>query len=205
MKRLILSEGHNDTIFLKEMLINKLVLFKKDEVLFFDQNPEELHEPQKFIEDRYFKKLDSHWLTYKLLAKSEGGKSKILSITISQFVYLCKKRYNPIILIDLDGSSIEKFAETFKTQLEIKFKCIKLKVKVSEECKMEDALMYSMRLWKYDRIIGTIYIIAFIQSLEATAGIDKKMNYSDEQKRNVFQTYINRSQIHKMFHQALSN
>ena len=43
---------------------------------------------------------------YEILVKSEGGKTKIIKITISKIPNLCQQKYDPIMLIDLDNGSI---------------------------------------------------------------------------------------------------
>jgi len=204
MKRIILSEGKNDTIFLKELLTKKLTIFKENEILFFDQNAEETYKNTKFLEDKYFDKLDSEWMPFKLLVKSEGGKTKIIGTTISKMVYLCKKGYDPIILIDLDGGKIECFIDKFKEKLIDRFKNNNLTITSNELHKIDDALMHSMRLSQDNKLIGTIYITGFYQTLERTTGIDNTL-HTDDNKRIISQKYMETSRIHEIFNKALSN
>ena len=207
MKRIILSEGENDTIFLKELLTEKMNI-EESRILFFDQNPENIKKNLKFLEDKYFDKLDSEWMPYKLLVKSEGGKSKVIGVTISKLVHLCQKGYDPIMLIDLDSSlmdsnSIKSFIGRFEEKLINRFRGISLTVESSELHKISDALMYSMTLFKNIKPIGTIYIIGFYQTLETVTGIKK--NHTDGEKKKLSQTYIKKSKIHEIFNKALSN
>jgi len=206
MKRVILSEGKNDTIFLKELLTKKMAI-EESKILFFDQNSQDIEKNLKFLEDIYFDKLQSEWMEYKLLVKSEGGKTKIIDVTISKLPYLCRQGYNPIMLIDLDSSpmdnsSMKSFIDRFAEKLINRFRCYNLKIKSKELHKINDALMYSMTLFKNTKSIGTIYIIGFYQTLERVTGIDNSIR-TDEKKRNMSKTYIERSQIHEMFIKAL--
>ncbi|MFH1895674.1 MAG: hypothetical protein ABIJ74_03830 [archaeon] len=202
MKNIILSEGKNDIIFLKELLIKKMVI-EESNILFFDQNSEDVKKNLKFIEDKYFNKLQSEWLTYKLLVKSEGGKLKIIDITSSKLIYLCKQRYNPIMLIDLDGGKIENFTNKLKEKLVNKFKGINLHFESNELHKVDEALMHSIKLFKDSKHIGTIYVIGFYSNLECTTGINNKSCTIDE-KINTIQDYVKKSQIHEMFSKALA-
>lgn len=208
MKRIILSEGENDTIFLKELLTKKMTNFGENEILFFDQNPENIKKDLKFLEERYFERLDTPWMPYKLLVKSEGGKSKVIGVTISKLVHLCQKGYDPIMLIDLDSSlmnsnSIKSFIDRFEEKLINRFRGISLTIESNELHKISDALMYSMTLFKNTKPIGTIYIIGFYQTLEIVTGIKK--NHTDEEKKKLSQTYIKKSKIHEIFNKALNN
>lgn len=200
MKRIILSEGKNDTIFLKELLTKKMVI-EESKILFFDQNSQDIEKNLKFLEDRYFDKLQSEWMTYKLLVKSEGGKTKIIDITISKLPHLCQRGYDPIMLVDLDGSLMESFIDRFKEKLINRFRSINLTLESRELHKINDALMYSIKLFKNTKHIGKIYVIGFHQTLERVTGINS--THTDDEKRNMSQRYIEGSQIHEMFSKAL--
>ena len=204
MKRIILSEGKNDTIFLKELLTKKLAI-DESKILFFDQNSQSIKKNLKFLEDRYFERLDSEWMPYNLLVKSEGGKTKIVDITLSKLVPLCQKGYNPIMLIDLDNGLMTSFINKFREKLTSRFKSIRLTIESRELHRIDDAVMHSISLFKNadtPDLIGTIYIIGFCRTLEHVTGIGQFI-YTDEQKKSMFQAYIKRSQIHEMFNEAL--
>lgn len=201
MKRVIFSEGKNDTIFLQELLITKLALLEENKILFFNQDSEEIKANLKFIETRYFDKLDSEWLPYELLAKSEGGNKKVIDITVSQLPYLCKKGYNPIMLIDLDQGKIDTFINRLKEKLISRHR--DLTIDSCELDKIEDVLIHSVKLVRNGKLIGVIYVIAFYNSLEDVTGI--KDNTPNNEKRALSHKYIETSRIHDIFAKALTN
>jgi hypothetical protein len=201
MKRLILSEGKNDTIFLKELLTTKMRI-EENKILFFDQDSHMKAENLKFLQDRYFDKLQSEWMPYELLAKSEGGKTKIIDITVSKLCYLCEQGQNPIMLVDLDGGSINRFTDKLEEKLINRFRGANLTIKQDELLKIDEALMWSMKLFKNTKLIGTIYVIGFYKTLEQVTGI-KNGVHTDEEKRSFAKTYIKDSHIYEMFVKAL--
>lgn len=203
MKRIILSEGENDTIFLKELLIKKLAI-EENKVLFFDQNSQDIEKNLKHLEDKYFRKLSYDWSPYELLVKSEGGKTKIIGVTVSKLPDLCEKGYDPIMLIDLEDGKMESFTNGLQQKLIGRFRGIRLTTEPKELHKIDDAVMHSIRLLKNnDELIGTVYIIGFCKTLERVTGINNS-THSDTDKKSISQTYIKGSQIHELFSKALT-
>lgn len=201
MKRIILSEGENDTIFLKELLTQKMAI-EESKILFFDQNPTDDGKKLRFIEENYFERLESEWLPFELLVKSEGGKSKVMDVSISKLTYLCTKGYVPIMVIDLDGGQMCSFINRFKEKLTNRFKGINLTAESNELHKIDEAVMYSLKLSKNAHFIGTIFIIGFCQTLGSILGIDNTP-CTEEETQNRSQKYISKSKIHEMFNKAL--
>ena len=203
MKRIILSEGRNDTIFLKELLTRKMD-FEEDKIIFFDQNSQDNKKNQKNLEDKFFSKLETEWEGHRLLllVKSEGGKDNIIAINESRFRYFCEKRHDPIILIDLDNKPMEIFIDKLDKKLTNTFKGINLTTKSCELETIDDATIHSMKLFKNNNHIGTIYLIGFYQSLEHVTGINDEHN--DDQKKSISEEYIKKSQIHKIFRLAFN-
>ena len=202
MKRIILSEGKNDTIFLKELLTIK-TLIEESKILFFDQNSQDKESNSKFLQDRYFEKLQSEWLLYELLVKSEGGKTKIINVTAAKLCYLCEQGRDPIILIDLDSGQIKCFIDELEAKLTNRFKGANLSIKSEELLKINEAIMWSSKLYKNSKFIGIIYVIGFYTTLEQVLKIDKVRD-TDEQKKSKAKTYIRNSRIHEMFLKALA-
>jgi len=200
MKRVILAEGKNDTIFLRELLTTKLSI-QENRILFFDQDSHEKEKHLKFIQDKYFERLISDWTNYDLLVKSEGGKGKIVGVIISRLPSLCSNKHNPIFLIDLDGLTMKAFTDDLEKKLTAKFVSMNLSTRSSELCQVDDVIMHSVELFKHSKPIGKIFVIGFHKSLECTTGISKTC--SDEEKMNLSRNYIQRSHIDQVFLEAL--
>jgi len=201
MKRIILSEGKNDTIFLEELMTERTHL-DKQKILFFDQDSGARAKDLKFFQDRYFDKLQSEWLHYELLAKSEGGKTKIIGVTISKLCYLCEQGCDPIMLIDLDGSPITCFADELWEKLNNRFKCYNLSKQLGKLLETVEAQMLPIKLFKNSRLIGTIYMIGFRQTLEKATGI-KNGVHSDKEKQSIAKAYLKNSSLPGLFLKAL--
>ncbi|MBU2477260.1 hypothetical protein KKG83_07365 [Candidatus Micrarchaeota archaeon] len=197
-----MSEGKNDTIFLRELLTTRIQI-DESKILFFDQNSQDTKKKLKFIEEDYFDKLQSEWLPYNLLVKSESGKTKIIDVTISKLVNLCKQRYDPIMLIDLDGNTIDLFEDKLKKKFMNRFRGANLTLTSCELLqKIDEASVWSIKLCKDDKTIGTIYIIGFHLNLEDVTGI-KNNFHTDEEKKVIVNNYIKNSHIDKIFKKAL--
>ncbi|MFH1545278.1 MAG: hypothetical protein ABIE23_04320, partial [archaeon] len=183
-------------------LLTIKIKIDRNKILFFDQNSEDIIRNLKFIEEVYFERLKSEWMEYILLVKSEGGKTKIVDVIISKLVHLCQQGYNPILLIDLDGGTINPFGKKLKEKLTNRFRGCNLNL---NSCKLldkiDEASMWSIELFKNAKNIGTIYVIGFHSKLEDVIGI--KDTDSDEEKKVIANTYIKNSRIHEMFQKAL--
>ncbi len=203
MKRVIFSEGKNDTIFLKELLVIKIGLNEKT-IRFFDQCSTNTYGIRKPIEELEFEKLDNDWRRLEILAKSEGGKQKIIDVTTSMLPFLCQKNYDPIMLIDLDGHPIDNFTNGLKQKLFSKFKNqLKLSINHNELYTNNEITMCSIELLSDLNSIGKVYIIALKTSLEELIGIKKDQHYTDKEKKELSKKYIYKSNIHKLFSDAL--
>lgn len=202
MKGLILSEGHNDTLFLRELLTTKMS-FPNDKILSFDQGTREKHKNRKAIQQKYFKRLLQGYEHFDILIKSEGGKPKIIAVTASQLPYLCGHGCTPIMLIDLDNNSIEPFKKGLKQGIETRFKNQQFILKYTRVDKNKEAEMWLTEIFNAKKICGKIYIVAFYTSLDRETGIDKK-NDKDDEKRKKVKKFIQNSSIHRMFSTALA-
>lgn len=202
MKRVIFCEGESDNIFLRELLPVKIPV-AEDKILFFDQNSSDFVIDMKHAQTRCFDKFGDEWRRYEILAKSEGGKDKIVTVVHSELINLCKQRQDPILLIDLDETPIGNFITKLTDVLISGFKNIQLNINqklVSDDTETE---MWLMELRSYGNLIGKIYVIAFKTSLEVVTGIKK--THSDDEKKELIKAYIRRSKIHLKFLEALNN
>ncbi len=209
MKGVVLSEGHNDTIFLKELLIKK-VFISDAKILSFDQCTREKHKNRKAIQQKYFGRLLQGYEHYDILVKSEGGKSKIIAVTASQLPYLCEQRCTPIMLIDLDNNyivppfknSIESFKRDLKQEIETRFKGQQFVLNYKYVDKNKEAQLWIAEIFQAEKICGKIYVIAFYRSLEKETGINRKDK--DNEKLVKTAKYLQNSTIHQLFSTALT-
>jgi hypothetical protein len=73
MKKLIISEGKNDIIFLRKTLLDKLK-FPEDKIKFYNQKENTPIGRKKTIESDYVNSFTQETSPYNILAKSEGSK-----------------------------------------------------------------------------------------------------------------------------------
>ncbi|MFH1431709.1 MAG: hypothetical protein ABIG84_00635 [archaeon] len=211
MKRLILSEGQNDTFFLRELLTTKL-LIPDEKILSFDQGTREIHKSRKAIQQRYFDRLLTGHESFDILIKSEGGKSKIIPVTASQLIYLCKQRCTPVILIDIDNDSmvtplkkkIDSFIKDLKSEIEMRFKNQQFVIKQVYVDKTKEAELWVANILckTNNNCYGQIYIIGFYRTLEKEIGMDKKKDKDSVMLMKV-KKFIKNSTIHQLFSTAL--
>jgi hypothetical protein len=199
MKRIIISEGENDTIFLKEMLSGLSIEEKK--ILPFDQLTKNNFKEKKFLQDRYFEKLETEWMNFDILLKSEGGKPNVVNVTITKLCYLCNKKYDPILVVDLDGGVINDFIEKLKVKLYNRFRGYNLTFEEGELTNCEDAIMCSLKLIKNTKPMGTIHVVGFNYTMEQATGI--KRDFSNNEKITLSKEYLQNSQLTEMFKKAL--
>ncbi len=201
MKRIILSEGRNDTIFLRELLVTKIPI-EEHKILFFDQSSRNGIKHLRRAQDTSFNEFSDDWRRYEILAKSEGGQEKILTVMCSRLRFLCyDKKYDPIMLIDLDGGSINRFVRKLEDNLVSSFQNIGLSLTKNQTYDDNEITMWLVELLSRGSSIGKLHIIAFKSSLEDVIGIESR--HTDEQKRELAKSYIERSRIHVRFLEAL--
>jgi len=203
MKRIILSEGENDTIFLRELLTTKIGL-REEKLLFFDQDTRSNLERNRFAQQHYFTRLEEDSREYEILAKSEAGKDKIVAVTGSQLPYLCTKRRDPIMLIDMDNDTVESFHMRIEAELGRRFRHFKLETKHTLLDKCYEAEVWLTELIRNKRVFGKMYTIAFNKSLEDVIGILSRED-SKEEKEYKVRIYLKKSDIHKIFSIALTS
>ena len=201
MKRVIFSEGKNDTIFLRELLVTKIGI-DEERISFFDQSPTNTHDNRKPLQELSFEGLNDEWRRLEILAKSEGGKPKIIDIATSMLIHLCQKRYDPIILIDLDNQTIDNFKNKLEAKLIGNFKCIKLSLESSKVSTNNEEDMWKIKLFKSSEYIGSVHIVAFKTTLEDVTKINP--SHTDDEKRKLAKEYIQTCRIHDMFIDAMN-
>lgn len=212
MKEVILSEGHNDTIFLRELLTTK-VCVPATKILSFDQKTKEKHKNREAIQQRYFERLLQGYEDFDVLIKSEGGKSKIIAVTASQLPYLCEQKCRPLMLIDLDNDSIVPplkkttghFIRELKQGIEARFKNhqVVLNDVFVDKNKEAELRMVEIHHGKTQKIYGKIFVVAFYRNMEKETGIDSKKD-ADAEKLKKAKKFIQNSTIHKLFSMALT-
>ncbi len=201
MKRVIVTEGQNDILFLKELLPTKIYV-DENKILFFDHESGDKLVKVKHAQKKCFDKFDSGLKRYEILAKSEGGKDKIITVIHHQLTNLCEKQNDPIMLIDLDKKPIESFTTKLKDTLSSTFQNIELSVNQNQLYDDDEITTHSMELLSHNTRIGQMYIIAFKISLEDVTGIEK--HHTEDEKREKIKSYIKKGKIHKRFLEVLS-
>lgn len=210
MKGVVLSEGYNDTIFIRELLTSK-VCIPGTKILSFDQVTKERYKNRKAIQQKYFERLLDGHENFDVLVKSEGGKDKIIPVTASQLPYLCKQRCTPVILIDLDNDSItpplkktiEPFIKELKQEIEVRFKGQQFILNHEFLDKTKEAEFWLAKIIHAGKICGKIYVIAFYRELEEETGINNTKD-KDSVKLMKAKKFIQNSDLHKMFSTALA-
>lgn len=165
MKRIIISEGKHDNLFLVNLLTKNLKI-PKEQILSFDQNTSDSLKMLKYRETYYFEKLRDKWRNYKILIKSENGKNNVIKVLQSRILDMFNFSYDPIFLIDLDYQKIDKFITKFTSILKEKFKgeihAKNIRFSINEETDNSYITMKSIKLENS----GRLFIIAFKKSLE---------------------------------------
>lgn len=181
MKRLIISEGSHDNLFIRTLLYTK---FSKDKskIGSFDQCTRDTNNILKTSQQRCLSSFYEKTSPYEILVKTEAGKNKIAPVIQSELKYLCENRLNPIIMIDLDNySSPKKFVEDIENRIKTLLKLTSFKTSITlYKIKNEKASLSLIEISKNGNSFSKIYIISIFKSLEKVisgldgSGIDKQ-------------------------------
>ena len=207
-KQIILCEGPNDSLFLEQVLTEKLRI-PKEKIHAFKQQPESLEKTKikqtKKIED--FKNLYSNRKIAKcrILIKSEGGKDKaiacMLALPISDMHTL-----KPLVILDLDRKKPEKFIEEkVKKGLEERYRGSGISLKYSLLDEKDETRIYSLKLNRNESSTCELYLILFEVSLEHSAGMPERAKPDREARKAKICEYARNGSFHQLISQAIKH
>lgn len=209
MKRLIICEGKNDCNFLSEIVnqshISKL---QHQDIKFFNQNNLERLPDLKKTETREIHKLSEKTSPYKVLIKSESGKSKAITLFSSIMIWCFNIRAinNVTLMLDLDGKKLEDQLKIIEAKILNKKAGTPLFFESTtiKENNIFYLLENNVKIKNTNTTIGKFQIIFFASSLEDE--LDKTDGDSTHSIKNKISKFIEseEEQIKPIFSLALS-
>lgn len=205
MKRLIISEGSHDNLFISTLFKSKLhkneSIIKRFDQYNHDKMAELKHKQQVCLSSFY-----ESTSPYEILIKTEAGKNKIAPVIQSELSYLCELKLDPIIMIDLDNyNEPDEFVYNIKTRIETKFRNLNINISINlKEAENQNAIMSSLKLYKDNNFLSTMYVISIKTSLETLInGLDG----SDitKQQELVSNFLKNDTTMYPLFTRAMNN
>lgn len=193
MKTLILSEGKNDRKFIKGLYVRHKI--HEDKIRFFDQKERDILKELERAESKYLRSFFEDSSPFEILVKSEGGKSKVITVFSKFMSYLFNysKGLKIIILIDLDERPLNQFIYKLKNKIQNKGKGRMLGVEhnILREDKYLKTSKISIVIREDSYTLGTFLLMAFNLSLEKEAGVVKS-DTPDERDTKILELLDNR-------------
>jgi len=182
MKRLVLSEGRRDVrlieLFCETAATDTQVeTFYGEDVSYNRLKNHESNAIRNFLERRN---------PYDVLAKSENGKSDLKRIFSKLARFLTKTDATVILLIDLDGGSLDRLIDELDTRIEDTYQGRRLGVREVEQVDQSQALLaHRAELYSKpdDECLGDFDVIAFHHDLETAIDLDEADDDSDEERK----------------------
>lgn len=180
MKKLILSEGKDDTYFVHESVkrydsgIDTDVVDIEDKTI-AEQKPLESEEIREFI---------PRFNPYAVLAKSEGGQNSLKKIFCSLVADLARRELDFFLVIDLDGGDLEEYIDDIRLRIDDVHAGNDVILNRINQIETSDVII----IVEYEVIfnqqsIDRFCVIAFTNSLEDVAGITGSDDWETRQDK----------------------
>jgi|GEM_PF-3474504 len=173
-RQVIVAEGERDTTFLAAVFA---ATSRDVRVVDIESKP---IDPLCRYESNELSKFEA-WGRCDLLVKSEGGRPNVERVFPSLVGDLCRIGVGGTFLLDLDGGSLPALVETLNTRLgDATVGPDARLVADGETTRSEHLLAREYSLVAGDTEISRFSLLAFRESLENAAGIDKDADGPDE-------------------------
>jgi len=176
-RQVIVAEGERDTTFLEAVFVST-----GQEVRVVDIESKPI-DPLRRHESNELSKFET-WGRCDLLVKSEGGRPNVEQVFPSLVADLCRIGVEGTFILDLDGDSFSALIETLNRRLS--------DATVGPDARLvadgdvmwsEHLLAREYGLVADEREVSRLTVLAFWESLEDAAGIDKDVDAPDERDR----------------------
>jgi len=171
MRRVVLSEGMNDTEFLSQCISHSGVSLKCRRLdLEIDKNS-----IRDSRESEELRKLKSSYTQTELLLKSEGNKDKLFEAFTTLCPQMAKDRYEIYLLIDLDNKPHRHVREKINEKLSGQNPGNDIRIEASSAIQQYSVLKkQDYHIVADGEPIKDLVILSFDESLEAVTGISKE-------------------------------
>lgn len=182
MKRLVLSEGRRDVRLVE---------------LFYETATTETSVDTFYGEDVSYERLKSHESEkirnflerrnpYDVLVKSENGKPDLKRVFSKLASFLVTADVTLVLLIDLDGGSLEELIDDLDTRVEDTYQGRRLGIRDVEQIERNRVLLAN-RVELYSKSDGhrqgCFDLVAFHEDLETAIGLDSADEDSEEERK----------------------
>lgn len=176
-RQVIVAEGERDTTFLETVFA---ATSRDVRVVDIESKP---IDPLRRHESNELSKFET-WGRCDLLVKSEGGRPNVEQVFPSLVADLCRIGVEGTFLLDLDGDSLSGLIETLNTRLGDATVGPDARLVADGDVRQSEHLLTrEYTLVAGDTGVSRLAVLAFRESLEDAAGIDKGVDGPDERDR----------------------
>lgn len=197
MKKILISEGLNDGMFIETIL--STFNFSKNEYKIFLQDDVPMHK-KRHAETNVLRSFMKKTLynPHKFLVKLEGGKDSAIKIFCRELANLTRVD-ECILMLDIDVGTPEKRIDALKKIIEDSYASRQNTLKLTYEKKAEHDPLYhfSFTMSKGNTEIGKFQVILFRVSLEASCSIEDRD--SKETKLEKIKNFVKNEKIQNFF------
>lgn len=173
MKKLILCEGHHDSIFYEEFF-NVVKMKRKQRTSF---NAKKIFCSGNFekninIESRKIR--DFIRGSKNIFLKAEMDKGRVIQVYSALIFDILDKKIKPILSVDLDGEPHANFIKRLERKIKIQTKAINLYFEINKNS--PKVITSKISIKNRDKYLTDVYLFAFKNDLESEANIKRGDN-----------------------------